>query len=261
MSPSGLIFGNHLSGGFGFRTHGGSPKSRRCYIWCRSMKTNVYIDGFNLYYGCLKGTPHKWLNLELLFDALLPRNEVARILYFTARVEARDYDLDLPIRQMTYLRALATLPRVEVHFGTFMANSVKLPLLQCGADFRPIRQNNQLVVKTRPNGHPAMKWVYRMEEKGSDVNLASHLLRDAYTKNCECAIIVSNDSDLLTPIRMAKNDTGMIIGLFAPRQHGSLELRSLATFQKHMKPRHFQASQFPETFNDSTGTITKPAGW
>ena len=36
------------------------------------MRTRVYIDGFNLYYGCVKGSPHKWLNLPLLCDNLLP---------------------------------------------------------------------------------------------------------------------------------------------------------------------------------------------
>jgi hypothetical protein len=28
------------------------------------MRTNFYIDAFNLYYGCLKNTTQKWLNLE-----------------------------------------------------------------------------------------------------------------------------------------------------------------------------------------------------
>lgn len=40
------------------------------------MLTNVYVDGFNLYYGCLKGTPYKWLDLGALFQALLPSNKI-----------------------------------------------------------------------------------------------------------------------------------------------------------------------------------------
>ena len=44
-----------------------------------AMRTNVYVDGFNLYYGCLKGTPYKWLNLEVLFDELLDKNDVRTI--------------------------------------------------------------------------------------------------------------------------------------------------------------------------------------
>jgi len=43
------------------------------------MLTNVYVDGFNLYYGCLKGTPYKWLDLGALCQALLPpRTRISR---------------------------------------------------------------------------------------------------------------------------------------------------------------------------------------
>ena len=31
-----------------------------------SMRTVVYVDGFNLYYGALKGTSWKWLDLVAL---------------------------------------------------------------------------------------------------------------------------------------------------------------------------------------------------
>ena len=34
-------------------------------------KTRVYIDGYNLYYGLLKGTPWKWLDLELFSRVLV----------------------------------------------------------------------------------------------------------------------------------------------------------------------------------------------
>ena len=49
---------------------------------------NVYIDGFNLYYGALKGTPYKWLDLARLCQALLPSDTIQEIKYFTARVSA-----------------------------------------------------------------------------------------------------------------------------------------------------------------------------
>jgi hypothetical protein len=49
------------------------------------MLTNVYVDGFNLYYGCLKGTPYKWLDLGALCQVLLPPNKIQRIRYFTPR--------------------------------------------------------------------------------------------------------------------------------------------------------------------------------
>ena len=49
--------------------------------------TNVYIDGVNLYYGCLRGTPFRWLDVARLSSLLLPRDHrIHRIRYFTARV-------------------------------------------------------------------------------------------------------------------------------------------------------------------------------
>jgi uncharacterized LabA/DUF88 family protein len=93
------------------------------------------------------------------------------------------------------------------------------------------------------------------------VNLAAHLLRDAYKANCECAVVISNDSDLLTPIRMAKADCGMTIGLVPPRPKGSIELKALADFKIDPRPHHLASSQFPETVQTETGLIHKPANW
>jgi hypothetical protein len=51
--------------------------------------TNVYVDAFNLYYGSLKGTPYRWLDLGALCARLLPKDQINRIRYFTATVSAR----------------------------------------------------------------------------------------------------------------------------------------------------------------------------
>lgn len=106
-----------------------------------------------------------------------------------------------------------------------------------------------------------MDWFYKSEEKGSDVNLAAHLLRDAFLGDCECAVIVSNDSDLLTPIRMAKHDCGIRIGLVTPRTGGSAQLRKLADFQRPIRTHLLASAQFPPTLTDAAGTIKKPVGW
>lgn len=252
---------HYSSGGFGPRTRGGPSKARRSIYRVGRIRTNVYIDGFNLYYGSLKGGPHKWLDIDALFAALLPRNDIRKIRYFTARVEARSNDPDLPVRQDTYLRALASRPKVEVHFGSFMSNCVRAPIVEQDAVGRPIKQNGKPVVALKPNGTAKMEWVHKSEEKGSDVNLASYLLRDAFKGECECAVIVSNDSDLLTPIRIAREECGLTIGLILPRPNGSMALKQLAHFQKPLRAHALAASQFPEAFNDSVGTVSKPAGW
>jgi len=224
---------------------------------------NVYIDGFNLYYGLLKGSPYKWLDLEKFCDQLLPKNTVQRIRYFTAKVDARPHDLDQPVRQLAYLRALATLPRVEVHFGTFLTSVIRQPLVETDpVNPRRWRMDAKApALKREAGGDVVTDWVLKTEEKGSDVNLASHLLRDAYRSDCQCAVVISNDSDLLTPIKMAKADRGLIIGLVPPRQRGSQELKTLADFKIDPRPHILAASQFPPSLADAHGQVQKPAAW
>jgi len=81
--------------------------------------TNIYIDGFNLFYGALRRTPYRWLNLETLCQLLLPKNTLGQIKYFTALVSARPNDPDQPVRQQLYLRALGTVPRFPFILVTF----------------------------------------------------------------------------------------------------------------------------------------------
>jgi len=79
------------------------------------MRTRVYVDGFNLYYGALKGTPFKWLDPVRLTTTLIPQNyRIDRLHYFTARVSGK-LDPGAPSRQQVYLNALSTLPDVEIH--------------------------------------------------------------------------------------------------------------------------------------------------
>jgi hypothetical protein len=70
------------------------------------MRTYAYIDGFNLYYGAVRRTPYKWLDLKALVERIFPRNHLARVKYFTARVQPPPWDPGKPQRQDAYLRAL-----------------------------------------------------------------------------------------------------------------------------------------------------------
>ena len=81
------------------------------------MATNYYIDGFNFYYGAVRGTNYKWLDFSALFQKLFPNNTLGRIRYFTAPVKARQPDLEQQARQQMYLRALETLPDLSIHYG------------------------------------------------------------------------------------------------------------------------------------------------
>ena len=116
-----------------------------------ALRTNVYVDGFNLYYGALRKTPYRWVNLQALFQLLLPNNTIQDIKYFTALVSARPGDLTQPVRQQLYLRALATVPNISVHLGHFLVHEVTMALVV------PAGQPQQFVK------------VIKTEEKGSDV--------------------------------------------------------------------------------------------
>jgi len=208
------------------------------------MKTYVYVDGFNLYYGAIKGTPFRWLDIRKLCELLLPKHQIARIKYFTARVSARPGDPDQPTRQQAFLRALATLPNFEIIYGHFLTNQVSM--LQAGI----------------PAGSPP-KYVkvIKTEEKGSDVNLATHLLRDGFRKEYDAAVLITNDSDLLEPVRIVRKELGLVVGVLNPHRKASRVLAREASFVKQIRPAALRASQFAPTLVDAHGVITKPAVW
>ena len=207
------------------------------------MKTNVYVDGFNLYYGCIRHTPYHWLNLAELCRLMLPRDRINQIKYFTALVAPRPHDPDQRNRQLTYLRALKTVPNLTIVLGSFLTHEVRLPL----AD--------------PPSGQRELVRVIQTKEKGSDVNLATHLLFDAFRNEYDVAAIVSNDSDLLAPIRIVKDEFGKDVGILNPHRHPSLELRQYATFIKRIRKGVLAQSQFPPTLTDAHGTFHKPPSW
>ena len=207
------------------------------------MNTNVYIDGFNLYYGALRNTPYRWLNPEALCQLLLPKNTIGEIKYFTALVSARPNDPDQPVRQQLYLRALGTLPKVSVHLGHFLTHMVTMPLVVSA-------------------GHPQQyARVIKTEEKGSDVNLATHLLHDAHMGGFDVAVVVSNDSDLLEPIKIVRRELHKPVGILNPHPNPSRALLPHIDFIKQIRGGVLRASQFPATLSDAVGGFTKPPAW
>lgn len=208
------------------------------------MKTRIYIDGFNLYFGSLRGSKVKWLNpVEAVRLHLDAKHVIVGTKYFTAKINPRPHDPDQPLRQEAYLRALATLPDFEFYFGHFLTKNVKMPL----AMPEPGQPTHVVVIKT--------------EEKGSDVNLASQLLNDAHLRRMECAIVVSGDSDLLMPVRMVSEQMGISVGVLNPQKNPCIVLKRHATFYKHLKAGRLARSQFPDKLTDSAGIFHKPACW
>ena len=207
------------------------------------MRIYVYIDGFNLYYGLVKGSNYKWLDVRAMCALYLPGHNIAQIRYYTAYVTPRDDDPEQIERQRVYIRALKTTPNLSVHFGRFLSKPKAMYL----ASSKPDSPEFAMVIKT--------------EEKGSDVNLATHLLHDGVRGLYDTAVVVSNDSDLLEPIKIVRRDYGKTVGLLNPHPRPSKQLRKNTDFVKQIRRGPLGACQFPATLRDTKGTITKPAVW
>lgn len=210
------------------------------------MKTTIYIDGFNFYYAAVKGTAWKWLDFEALFTKLLaPHHRITSIKYFTAIVSGKRDPLQ-PVRQQAYLSALkAHTPCFESYLGTFLSHPVTWPLAQ-------------------PSPGNRFATVIKTEEKGSDVSLAVHLVNDAWINAYDCAVIVSNDSDLAEAMRLVRfHHPAKLLGLIYPRDHSnghpSRELNRHAHFTKRVGKTLLAASQLPDPIPGTT--IRKPAAW
>ena len=206
------------------------------------MRTIVYVDGFNLYYGSVKNTSYKWLDLLSLFRKVAGQSrQVVAIKYFTSRVSSTPRDPTKAERQRIYLRALQTLPEVSIHFGHFVTHDVYAPL-------------------ARPTETQASALIRRTEEKGTDVNLAVHLLNDAWHDRYDCAMVASNDGDLAEAIRLAKYETGKSVGIAVPGPNRpSQALQGQADFTRRIRAGALASSLLPDPIPDTT--IAKPPNW
>ena len=99
-----------------------------------------------------------------------------------------------------------------------------------------------------------------MEEKVSDVNLAAHLLNDAWKDLFEAAAVISNDTDLVVPIRMVTEERRRPVFVVCPgRWQIAPQLRQAASHVRHIRPAMLRAAQLPDTL-PGIG-ISKPADW
>ena len=188
----------------------------------------AYVDGFNFYYRRLRNQPYRWLNLVAVFERLFPHDDVIKVNYFTAQSTGK-CDPHKPLRQQAYLRALSALPKLEISMGQFLTTKVNYRLVD------PITDNHGLRLESVA--------VWRPEEKGSDVNLGSRLLNDAWRDAFDVAAVLTNASDLAAPIRfsVARNKTVLIIH---PDSNPARSLTNSATGSLHLKgPRGHERPQ------------------
>ena len=174
---------------------------------------------------------------------MLPKHDILKIKYFTAKVSPQLHNLDCHKRQYTYIRALQSLDCCEIYYGFYLSNIKKAPLA------KPIKKKRFINI-------------IHTEEKGSDVNLATQLLLDGFRNKYDSAIVISNDSDFATTIQVVKDELKKNIGVVSPYKKPARALQNKATFYKKIRIGVLQASQFPPIINLKDGkVIHKPSSW
>jgi hypothetical protein len=216
-------------------------------------KVIVYIDGFNLYYRALRKPEHKWLDVQKLAEALLPEDDIVRVKYFTAMIKPSKLDARKHVRQQVYFRALKTLPKVELKYGNYLVSPARMPLYD-----------------EWKRGEMKLVCVAKQEEKGTDVNLAAHMIRDGFRSEYEAAAVLTSDSDLQEPFRIVVEELGLPVILLHPYvadTNGTLRepARKLRVYSdgriKKIREGLLGACQLPDVLHDSNGQITRPFEW
>ena len=231
------------------------------------LRTFFYVDALNLYYGALRGGFYRWPDIAEFCAAALKQNphfnekkpstwrpalplifkkaesafNAARIKIFTAKLKKMPWDPKAPKRQANYLRALqaydaATAKLIDIHYGVFEARQKKRRIAE---DF-----NSECKV-------------ILPEEKGSDVNPALHMLKDAYEKECECAVLISNDTDLKTALKMVR-ERKILVGVVFPvvnDRHPAATLKENADFYTTIRRDNISSvgRQLPKTVVGAKG--------
>lgn len=150
---------------------------------------------------------------------------------------------------------LATISNLTIDYGHFLTSRVRMKLVQ-------------------PIGGRHTVEVWKTEEKGSDVNIATRMLCDAYDRDFEVAVLVSNDSDVVPPIRFIRSRFQLPVGVLNPqigfpdpltgrypKPKNSYTLKQEADFYRPVRPKILAGSLFPAQLTDTKGTVTKPQGW
>ena len=247
----------------------------RCFVAGRGgavspLRVSFYIDALNLYYGALRHTSHRWLDIVAFCQSILrekryyfndggipapprecPPAEIAGIKIFAAPLKKVPWDEDAPQRQKIYYTAL------RAH--------------DTGRLIKPAGRGKFSLRKVW--ARDAADWkkqhrVYRPEEKGSDVNLALHMLNDAVNNEYDCAVMVSNDTDLENALPMVR-EHGKIVGVVFPRpkkvKKTPLPAKSLehrADFYLNIRQKMLAANQLPDVVQGGNGAkLAKPDSW
>ncbi len=224
------------------------------------MKTIIYIDGYNLYYGCLKHSHDKWLDLyKLFYEQILraqsPANQLVNIKFFTANIMAKvaSNGQEAQKAQQDYHRALMAMysSQVEIIKGYYSLEKARL------LEYR------------KPPDKQFRTDVWKLEEKQTDVNIALQAYRDSAKGIADQLVFVSNDTDLAPALAAIREDfSRMKIGLVLPIRKqtrgrpGNKKLSENADWTRHhITDEELTNSQLPLRIPTKKKPIIKPEYW
>jgi 6-hydroxy-3-succinoylpyridine 3-monooxygenase len=231
-----------------------------------ALRTRVYIDGYNLYYGCLKNTAHKWLDLRALAERVL-----SNVPYKHAGVPA-SYELRAPaVKYFTapILKAFARAEdsvtcQSEYHAALRSHLGGSLQIVTGHDDARPARAHLWKEGKAARECDTVEIW--KLEEKQSDVALALHAFSDAVRGEVDQVVAITNDSDFAPAMRMIREHTSVVVGLISPVRTGTSKFNRQLEKHAHWTRTHIldeelAASQLPPMVRVSSGVVHKPLSW
>lgn len=228
--------------------------------------TRVYIDGYNLYYGCLKRSNDKWLNPLALIDHVIRtsfssddgaprpyRLAPLALKFFTAPILPKLAKANDSLAcQTAYHQALAG------HLGD------AIQVIKGYYDLRPVRARQVIEGVDIPDS-PLID-IWKVEEKQSDVSLALHAYRDVVKGDVGHVVIVSNDTDMAPCFQMIKNEGAATLGLVVPTRHRQRspngDLSRLADWTRSsILDSELAAAHLPNMVRWNDKAVHRPISW
>ena len=234
------------------------------------LRTRIYIDGYNFYYGCLKNTNYKWLDIQLLFEKQILPSTLFKLDGKTAEFELLPLSTKYFTAKILPIAASANdscSSQQNYHKALKFLHNGKLEIIE--GYYSCIQAKAKKVDPTNPRLNPKdclPITVWKIEEKQSDVNLALQAYHDAITDQVDHVVIVTNDTDIAPALKMIRDNTKVSIGLVIPtkpsvrRVNADLDQYSDWT-RLHITEDELSLSQLPRVIHGPKTPISKPDTW